>query len=207
MECRCVQRCLQLMPIHEGPVPTPRLLLLLVAAAAAGFASFAGAAAVSVDVERRGDAIVIHASTSVRSDAATAWRVLTDYDRYADFIPGVISSRVVDRHGTTLTVEQSEEVALWLLRLPLRVTYAIHEFPPNRVQSRATAGALPALESTYVLRPIAFGVHLDYVGRVTRGWLLPGRIEESALRLSVVRQFTALADEMERTSVMAIRAD
>jgi len=168
--------------------------------AAAGRASFAAGATVSVDVEHDADAVVIHASTRLTSDAATAWGVLTDYDRYADFIPGVMSSRVVDRRGPTVLVEQSDELALWLLRLPLRVTYVIHEFPPNRVQSRATADALPALESSYVITPMAPGVRLDYVGRIGRGWLLLSRMVQAALRLGVVRHFTALADEIERRS-------
>lgn len=182
-------------------------LLLLVSSAAGSLASPADAAAVSVEVERRGEAIVIEASTRLKSNAATAWRVLTDYDRYGEFVPGVLSSRVVDRRGTTVTVEQSDEVALWLLRMPLRVTYTIREFPPNRVQSRAAISALPPLESSYVLTPIAFGVRLDYVGRIGPGWLLPGRIEQGALRRSVVRQFTALADEIERKGALAVRAD
>ena len=187
------------MPIRGRPGWITRLLLVLFVAAA-GRASFAVAATVSVDVDQRADAVVIHASTRLTSDAATAWRVLTDYDRYADFIPGVMSSRVVDRHGPTVLVEQSEELALWLLRLPLHVTYVIHEFPPNRVQSRATADALPALESGYMITPMASGVRLDYVGRIGRGWLLLAGIEQTALRLGVVRQFTALADEIERRS-------
>ena len=200
-----MSRCLPLMPIRGRSVVMT--LLLLVSAAAGSLASPADAAAVSVDVERRGEAVVIEASTRLKSNAATAWRVLTDYDRYGEFIPGVISSRVVDRRGTMVTVEQSDELALWLLRMPLRVTYAIREFPPNRVQSRATISALPPLESSYVLTPVRSGVRLDYVGRIGPGWLLLGRIEQGALRRGVVRQFTALANEIERRGALAVRAD
>lgn len=189
------------MPIRGCPVSIACLLLVLLRpAVSAGLAPPAGAAAVRVDIERRGDAVVIEASTRLKSDAGTAWRVLTDYDRYGDFIPGVISSRVVDRHGTAVTVEQSDDVVLWLLHVPVRVTYAIRECPPNRVQSRASASTLPALESSYVLTPIGFGVRLDYVGRIGPGRVLLGRIEQGVLRRGVVRQFTALADEIERRS-------
>jgi hypothetical protein len=200
-----MSRCLPLMPIRGRSVVMAPLLLLF--AAAGSLASPADAAAVSVDVERRGEAVVIEASTRLNSSAATAWRVLTDYDRYGDFIPGVLSSRVVDRRGTTVTVEQSDELALWLLRMPLRVTYAIREFPPNRVQSRATISALPPLESSYVLTPVPSGVRLDYVGRIGPGWLLLGRVEQGALRRGVVRQFTALANEIERRGALAVHAD
>jgi carbon monoxide dehydrogenase subunit G len=208
MECRHKQRCLPLMPIRRSPVSSARLLLAaLVSACAIGFAPFARAAAVSVDVERRGQGILIEASTRLDSDPATAWRVLTDYERYGDFIPGVISSHVVDRRGSTVVVEQSDQLPLWLLRMPLHVTYAIREFPPNLVQSRATTGALPALESSYLLTPAGFGVRLDYVGHVDPGGLLLAGIEERVFRQRVLRQFTALADEIERRSAVARRVD
>jgi hypothetical protein len=205
MECRLACRCLRLMSIR-GRLAGIALLLQIPIAPASLVAS-AEAAVVSVEVERHADVLVIEASTHLKSDAKTAWRVLTDYDRYGEFIPGVSSSRVVDRRGTRVVVEQSEELALWLLHVPFDVTYAIQEFPPNRVQSRATASALPPLESSYVLTPVASGVRLDYVGRIGRGWLLSGRIGENAVRRDVVRQFTALADEIERESVVAHRAD
>ena len=51
----------------------------------------------------------IHAGVVLNADVATAWRVLTDYGRYAEFIPDLHLSRIVARHGATVTVEQSGE--------------------------------------------------------------------------------------------------
>lgn len=208
-ECPRKQRCLQLMPIHACFVSIARLLLVLfVRASAVGLAPAAAiAAVVDVDVERHGDAVVIEAGTRLNADAATAWRVLTDYDKYGDFIPGVVSSRVVERRGASVVVEQSDELALWLLRMPVHVTYAIRESPPNLVQSRATAGSLPPLESTYRLTPSGFSVRLDYIGRVEPGGPLLARIEQGILRRRVLRQFTALANEIERRSAVAHRGE
>lgn len=196
------------MPIRRTPAFIAKLLFAaLLPACAIGCAPFARAAAVSVDVELRGQSIVIEASTRLDSDPATAWRVLTDYDRYGDFIPGVISSRVVDRRGSTVVVEQSDQLPLWLLRMPLHVRYAIREFPPNLVQSRATTDALPALESSYLLTPARVGVRLEYVGHVDPGGLLLAGIEERVFRQRVLHQFTALAHEIERRSALARRVD
>ncbi len=163
-------------------------------------ASSVAAATVSVDIDRRGDTVVIEASARLTADAATAWRVLTDYDRYGNFIPGVRSSRVVARRGSAVIVEQSDDVGFWLLRLPLRVTYEVAEHPPSRLRSNATASTLPALESSYVLTPAASGVRLDYVGHVGPGLAFLGRIEQRILQKDIVRQFQALADEIERRS-------
>jgi hypothetical protein len=158
------------------------------------------AATITISTERDGDTIDIRASVVLNADAATAWRVLTDYNRYIEFIPDLRVSRVVARRGTTVTVEQSGDAALWLFRMPLNVTFEIDEIPPNGVRSRAVAGSLRALASSYALTPVASGVRLDYAGRVAPGFELFGHIEQMAVEQNVGRQFQALADEIERRS-------
>jgi hypothetical protein len=160
----------------------------------------AAAATITVDAERRGETIEIRASTELNADAATAWRVLTDYERYPEFIPDLRVSRVIARRGATVTVEQSGDATLWLLRIPLDITFEITEFPPNRLQSRGVAGSLRAISSSYLLTPASPGVRLDYAGHVAPGFELFGPLEQIAVQQSVTRQFQALADEIEHRS-------
>lgn len=163
----------------------------------------AAAARISLDTKRDGDAIDIRASVTLAADATTAWRVLTDYHRYPEFIPDLRRSRVVARRGATVTVEQSGEAALWLFKLPLDITFQIEEVPPGSLQSHAVAGSLRALRSSYVLTPAATGVRIDYVGRVSPGFELFGTLEQSVVEDNVARQFQALADEIERQGAIA----
>jgi ribosome-associated toxin RatA of RatAB toxin-antitoxin module len=167
-------------------------LALLVAARAAP------AATVAVDAERDGDAIAIHAVAALNADTATAWRVLTDYNHYTQFIPDLHRSRVVARHETTVTVEQSGDAAVWMFRLPLDITFEINEAPPDGLRSRAIAGSLRALTSRYTLTPAAAGIRLDYSGRVSPGYPLLRVFEQSTVEHNIARQFQALADEIER---------
>jgi hypothetical protein len=161
------------------------------------------AATVTIEAQREDGAIELRASVLLAADAQTAWRVLTDYGRYPEFIPDLRTSRVVARHGTSVTVEQSGDARVWLLRLPLDITFAILENPPNRLRSRATAGSLRALESSYELRTVAGGVRLDYAGHVVPGYRLAGVFEQLAVENNVARQLQALADEIERESAKA----
>lgn len=156
------------------------------------------AATITITTERHGDTIDIRASAVLNTDIATAWRVLTDYDRYTEFIPDLRASRVVARHGATVTVDQSGDAQLWLFKMPLDITFEIDESPPHRVQSRAVAGSLRALASSYVLTPAASGIRLDYAGRIAPGFELFGSIEQSVVEQNIARQFQALADEIER---------
>lgn len=180
-----------------------RLVALLALALAASAAIPVLAATVAIEAQRDGDAVDIHASAVLDTDAATTWRVLTDYGRYSQFIPDLYQSRVVARHGTTVIVEQSGDAALWRFRIPLTITYEITETPPGGLQSRAVAGTLRALTSAYALTPAAAGTRLDYVGHVSPGFVLFGTVEQASIERTVARQFQALADEIERQGAAA----
>jgi hypothetical protein len=172
--------------------------MAFVAVLALASAQPARAGPVSIETTRDGNAIDIHASAVLNADAGTAWRVLTDYDHYTDFVPGLRLSRVVARRGEVVTVQQSGAAAFWLFELPLDITFEIQEVPPHVLLSRAVAGSLRGLTSRYALTPVPHGTRLDYVGRVVPGFELPGRLEQAALEQSVGRQFQALTDEIER---------
>jgi ribosome-associated toxin RatA of RatAB toxin-antitoxin module len=158
----------------------------------------AGAVTATVDAERDGDAIDVRAVAMLHADAATAWRVLTDYNGYTAFIPDLRRSRVVARDGATVTVEQSGDAAIWLFKVPLEITFVIKEIPPDKLQSRAVAGSLRALTSSYTLTPTASGIRLEYTGRIAPGFEIFGQVEQKVVRRNVARQFQALADEIER---------
>ena len=178
-----------------------RFVLRLVAAALAASAigaPTAVAAEVSVSVHRVDDVVVIEARALVDADAQTAWRVLTDYGRYPDFVPGLHESRVIRRQGARLVVVQSGDAPLWLLRMPYVVTYEVTEFPPFRVESTASASQLSRFESRYTLTPDMSGVRIEYQGQLAPRSALMGRFEQAAARQGVVREFEALAQEIER---------
>jgi polyketide cyclase/dehydrase/lipid transport protein len=164
------------------------------------------AAEIRVDVHRADDAVVIEASALVDADAPTAWRVLTDYGRYADFVPGLRSSHVLSRRGPRLTVTQSGDAPLWLLRMPFEITYEVTEFPPFRLESNGFAESLRRFDSTYLLTPSPGGVRIDYVGYLAPRGALMGGLERLAARQSVVSEFRALAEEIERVGATNARS-
>ena len=183
-----------------------RLGLTIALAAAMAAAPPVAAAPISFNVLRGDDTIDVQASATVRADITTAWRVLSDYDRYTGFIPDLLRSQVVARSGSKVTVEQSGLAVLWLLKMPVEVTFEIDENPPHGLQSRAVAGSLRSLTSTYVLTPVISGTRLDYLGHVATGFEFFGRIETYAVRENVARQFQALVDEIERVAAATGRA-
>lgn len=181
---------------RRGPVAGWACVAAL--AVLAAVAAAASAAAVDVAVRHRGDRIAIEASATLGADVATAWRVLTDYGRYPEFVPDLAVSRVVARSGPTVIVEQSGDALVWLVRVPLEVTYEITEFPPLHLRSRAVAGSLRLLESDYRLTALPNGVRLDYTGYAATRTGLFGPLERWVIEDNATRQLRALAEAIER---------
>jgi ribosome-associated toxin RatA of RatAB toxin-antitoxin module len=172
-----------------------RLCLLAVFLAAPGACA---AAAFLLDTERRGEAIEIVARAEIRTNAEHAWAVLTAYERYAEFIPDVATSRVVTRNGSTLVLDLTGAVGVLWWREPVAVRLAVSETAPRRVRSRMISGTLQALEGQYELARAPGGVRLTYTGRIVPDSRQRGLLERFIVHLNVSRQFGALVAEIER---------
>jgi ribosome-associated toxin RatA of RatAB toxin-antitoxin module len=171
------------------------LMFLLPQALAAG--------EIAVDASRRGAAIVVSAHADLHADVRTAWRVLTDYDRYASFIPDLTVSRVVSRGPGSAVVEQRGEARFLFLSYPLEVRLAVAETPYRSVRSRAIAGNFRELVGRYELEPIGGGLRLVYSGRMVLGDAPPGLLDVFVIRRNVARQFEALVREIDRRAAGA----
>ena len=153
---------------------------------------------VAVDIERHAGSIVVHASVIVDADATTAWRVLTDYGRYPEFVPGLRASRVIAREGARVTVEQTGLAPWWLFRVPTAVTYDIVESPPSSLRSRADIPGTGVLRSTYALAPAGGALRLRYTGTLTVAPGFLAALREVAIEQAIAGHMRAIADEMER---------
>jgi hypothetical protein len=127
----------------------------------------AAAATVTINAKLQDDAIDIHASAMLNADAATAWRVLTDYDHYAEFIPDLSVSRVIARNGATVTAEQSGSAEFWLFKLLVHATFEVNG--PRTNLAAAGASIFLAIGFVRQIGPVIEAV-------VGRGRFLPGRL-------------------------------
>ena len=185
-----------------------RAASLAVALLAAAYAAPGSAADdVSIEAERRGDSVEIHARALITASAALVWEVLTDYERLPGFIPGIAKSVVRQRQGNRLVLEQTGEARFLLFSFPIDVRYEVVESPPEWISSRAIGGNLRRMNGRYELQPGpartgAEGtrgvMRLRYEGAIEPSFELPPLIGLVALRSMVEQQFTAMVAEIER---------
>lgn len=160
---------------------------------------------ISVHTHRDGDALVVEAEVDLTASRAQAWDVLTDYGRLAEFVPDLISSRVVERQGARVIIEQTGKVGFLFFVYHAFVRLEVDERAPNEIQARAVKGSFDEMMGRYLLEERNEGVKLRYSGRMVPAFGVPRLLSNAAMRRAVEKQFGALAREIERRAAMMRR--
>jgi ribosome-associated toxin RatA of RatAB toxin-antitoxin module len=158
-----------------------------------------GASDLDVQAERKGDLIEVLAQAIVHAPPAIVWATLTDYERLPEFIPGIDTSRVLERDGHRITVAQTGQARFMFLSLPIVVTLESTEYPPHVVEVRRIAGTLRHLQGRYEVTPLSGNrVLLRWRGSLSHELDLPPLIGTTLTRLSIKDQFAGMVREIER---------
>jgi ribosome-associated toxin RatA of RatAB toxin-antitoxin module len=180
------------------------LLRLLMPAAALLLNGVASAAppAATLDVQRQADAVHVVARSTVRAGLRTTWDTLIGYERLPEFVPDMRSSRVLQRDGGQVLVEQRGSTGFGPLRRDFGITLSVQEHPLQSVTARAIDGDFVRFESTYRLRAGDDGsTQLEYDALIEPKDGIPPLIGVAVMRLIIRRQFDALLVEIERRAL------
>lgn len=176
-----------------------RCALLVLAAAAAARA----AEDVSVEATRRGSAVEVNCRATLQAPPALIWETLTDYDRLAQFIPGMHASRVVEQRGATAVVEQSGEARFLFVSFPIEVTVATTARPPHAIDVQVLKGNLKRLDGGYRIEPLPGGrTELRWSGLIEPAASLPPLIGVLLMRANIEDQFLGMVKEIERRDAL-----
>ena len=163
---------------------------------------------VNIETAGHGNLVTMTASAEMQVDPRTVWKVITDYDHLAQFIPDMRSSRVLQRDGDNLMVEQTGIFGFLFFQQAIEVKLAVVESPPLRIVARAVGGNFREMEGIYELETLpAGGVRLSYSGRMVPDFSIPPLIGRIVVRRVLVKQFTAMVNEIIRRDALARASD
>ncbi len=91
----------------------------------------------------------------VKTSIDHAWQVLTDYENFADFLPGVSSSELIENNGDRKIFEQISNIKTFVFSIESRVKIATTESYPARIDFKAVDGDLPGLNGKWTLEPVS----------------------------------------------------
>lgn len=153
----------------------------------------------SVDVERRGDAVLVRAQADADATLAQAYATLIDYDRLADFIPDVASSRTLARTGSSALVEQRGRAGFGPFFQTFTLVLAVEEEPCVAVRASVAGGDFKRFDASYELVPVdAHSTRIGYRAVLEPTAAVPPLLGVAILRGLIRRQFAAMIGEIGR---------
>jgi ribosome-associated toxin RatA of RatAB toxin-antitoxin module len=160
---------------------------------------------VSVEASRQGTAVAIEARATIKAPCALIWRTLTDCDHLSEFIPGMTTSHVLERHGGAVIVAQTGGAAFMFFTYPIDVLVESREEPPAFIGMRVLKGSLKQLDGGYRIEKIA-GKENEYLlrwsGIIEGPGALPHFITAPLIRANIADQFRGMLREVERREAL-----
>lgn len=180
--------------------PAAALLALLLAALLVAAPVAAAAPPVEVQVERDGGVMGVLALARASAPVETCYSTLTDFDRLADFIPGMQKSRVTSPAGEPLRVEQVGRTGAGPFSFVLTVTLGLTLEPPTRIDFVRVAGNLKRMDGRWLVEPAEGGCSIGYRATIEPQFWVPPLIGPLLMRQQVTDQLQGLVGEIERRS-------
>ncbi len=176
---------------------------LLLACAVIGANAIRANESIRFEAAWEGDFVSVSANADLSVEAATAWSVLTDYDHFAEFIPDIVSSRIVSRSHDGMTVEYRGQFGFLFFRQPMHLVLHVVLDPPRRIVARSVSGDLRDLTASYEISEGAQALRLAYTARFVPAISLPPFIGLAVVRHQMQKQFAAMVKEIVRRGALA----
>lgn len=173
------------------------------------FSAVMAAENVSVQAEGRGAVISVEARARIAAPLSLIWDTLTDYERLSDFIPGMRSSRVIARRGSSAIVEQKGQAGFLIFNYPIDVVVESVELPPGVIEIHVLRGNLRQLNGRYLIEQDPSDAErylLRWQGTIEPALALPSIIAAPLVRASIREQFLGIVGEIERRNGRRITA-
>ncbi len=124
------------------------------------------------------------------------WRVLTDYEALADFVPNLAVSRRLAHPEAKIRLEQVGTQPLLKINFRARVVLDIEEFYPHRIHFTCVEGDFSRFEGQWRLQPEATATRLGYAVQVRPRASLPVRLIEGRLTRGIQVNLLAIRERV-----------
>ena len=153
---------------------------------------------ISVRVEQRGGAFIVDACGKIPVAPATAWDVLTDFEHMASILNNLSESRIVNRNGNTLTVQQHGTAHYGPFSYDFDSLREIVLEPRRRIVARQISGRAKQFSSVARVTPVKDGTQLRYHAEIEPDGAAGRWFGRPFVQDEINEQLTLMAREMLR---------
>lgn len=155
-----------------------------------------------VEVDYRNGRYFAELTVPLPAAPALALAVLTDFERMPAFMPGLLSSRILNRTGNVWRIAQTGAATFGPFTLRFDSERRVDLTPDGRLVSLALTGSARYLRSEVRFVQRAGVPALNYRLEMEPDQWLPAGVGVPFLRHEVADQFTALLREMNRRATV-----
>lgn len=156
------------------------------------------AGAIDLHVDRKASLLEVRATIAAEAPAELCYAVIADFDRLADFIPGLRSSRIVSAPGQPPRLHQVGETTLGLSIYVIDVTLELETDPPHQITFTRVAGNLAVMDGRWRVSGDARHCLVDYRADLEPRFWVPPLLGPLVVRHQVLTQLEGLKSEIDR---------
>jgi ribosome-associated toxin RatA of RatAB toxin-antitoxin module len=143
----------------------------------------------------------ITASVQIPQPVEQVWKVLTDYEALADFIPNLTKSRLLEHPSGGTRLEQIGSQRLLRFNFCARVVLDLEEHEPKEIKFQLAEGDFKDFSGSWHLEPYflgqCMGTNLQYIVKVWPKLTMPVGIIERRLSQDMELNLLAVRQRVE----------
>lgn len=135
------------------------------------------------------------------------WRVLTNYERFPDFLTSVAACKILERDGNRTLVERQDRRKIGWMPIKICLVTENLEHPRDRIDYRLIKGNLDSMEGSWQLTPVEASTPTTLLVQTIHATASLGPLQGyffTVFEQGVRETMTALRQEMERQEMELI---
>lgn len=154
----------------------------------------------SVESSIENGVVYVKVESLIRAPHELIWGVLTDYNRLAEYIPGMQSSRLLRYEGRVAFVEQHGMTQFLFFKIPVDVVVKSIEAKPYSINIELVSGNLDHLSGGYHLTRVGPDDlwRLSWSGYLDPSLPIPKFIAERLIRNNIRLQFVGILAHIQK---------
>lgn len=150
----------------------------------------------------------VDATGTVAAPLPKVWRILTGYDRMAEFVPEMESSKVLSRNGGEVIIEQFGVARFLFMSRTIHLIVRAVEQPMSSIDISLISGDMKHYEARWELVPVpeTGGTKIIYHGKLLPNFYVPSLLGSKMVRNDIERMMNAVLARLDRRDAPKVEA-
>ena len=150
----------------------------------------------------------VDATGTVAAPLPKVWRILTGYERMAEFVPDMESCKILSRNGNEVILEQFGVARFLFMSKSIHLIVRVTEQPMSSIDISLISGDMKHYESHWELIPVpeTGGTKIVYSGKMIPNFYVPGILGAKMIRGDIERMMSAVLARIDRRDEPRVEA-